>query len=58
MQHLTLTLTLTPTLTPSPTPTPTQVIDGMLTVRKIENVAVGANSKPKLPIVISQCGEL
>jgi peptidyl-prolyl isomerase H (cyclophilin H) len=34
------------------------VIDGMLTVRKIENVAVGANSKPKLPIVISQCGEL
>ena len=33
-----------------------QVIDGMLTVRKIENVAVGANSKPKLPIVISQCG--
>jgi len=32
------------------------VIDGMLTVRKIENVAVGANSKPKLPIVISQCG--
>jgi len=35
-----------------------KVIDGMLTVRKIENVAVGANSKPKLPIVISQCGEL
>lgn len=33
-----------------------QVIDGMLTVRKIENVAVGANSKPKLPIVISQTG--
>lgn len=33
-----------------------QVIDGMLTVRKIENVAVGANSKPKLPIVISQSG--
>ena len=33
-----------------------QVIDGMLTVRKIEAVAVGANSKPKLPIVISQCG--
>jgi len=28
----------------------------MLTVRKIENVAVGANSKPKLPIVISQTG--
>ena len=43
----------------SPSPTARdlpQVIDGMLTVRKIENVAVGANSKPKLPIVISQCG--
>jgi len=35
-----------------------KVIDGMLTVRKIEAVAVGANSKPKLPIVISQCGEM
>ena len=28
----------------------------MLTVRKIENVAVGPNSKPKLPILISACG--
>ena len=35
-----------------------KVIDGMLTVRKIENVTVGANSKPKLPIVVTQCGEL
>ena len=34
-----------------------KVVEGMLTVRKIENVSVGANSKPKLPIVISQCGE-
>ena len=33
-----------------------QVIDGMLTVRKIENVSVGANSKPKLPILIAGCG--
>jgi hypothetical protein len=33
-----------------------QVIDGMLTLRKIEAVTVGANSKPKLPILISQCG--
>jgi len=32
------------------------VIDGMLTLRKIEAVTVGANSKPKLPILISQCG--
>lgn len=28
----------------------------MLTLRKIEAVTVGANSKPKLPILISQCG--
>jgi len=35
-----------------------KVIDGMLTVRKIENVSVGANSKPKLPISIAQCGEM
>lgn len=34
------------------------VIDGMLTVRKIENVSTGVNSKPKLPILISQCGQL
>jgi len=32
--------------------------DGLLTVRKIENVATGANNKPRLPCVISQCGEL
>ena len=30
----------------------------MLTARKIENVTVGANSKPKLDVVISECGEL
>jgi peptidyl-prolyl isomerase H (cyclophilin H) len=35
-----------------------KVVDGMLTVRKVENVTVGPNSKPKLPIVISQCGEM
>jgi peptidyl-prolyl isomerase H (cyclophilin H) len=35
-----------------------KVVDGMLTVRKIENVTVGANSKPKMPILISQCGEM
>jgi len=35
-----------------------QVIDGMLTVRKIENVGVGINNRPKLPVVITQCGEL
>jgi peptidyl-prolyl isomerase H (cyclophilin H) len=35
-----------------------KVIDGMLAVRKIENVAVGQNNKPKLPILISECGEM
>jgi len=35
-----------------------QVLDGMLTVRRIENVATGANDKPKLSVVISQCGEM
>mmetsp|Transcript_1835 Transcript_1835/g.2507 ORF Transcript_1835/g.2507 Transcript_1835/m.2507 type:complete len:184 (-) Transcript_1835:114-665(-) len=30
----------------------------LLTVRKIENVGTGVNNKPKLPIVISECGEL
>ena len=37
-----------------------RVIDNpsLLTVRKLENVSVGANSKPKLDCVISECGEL
>ncbi|KAH0671468.1 hypothetical protein KY290_026047 [Solanum tuberosum] len=32
--------------------------DGLLVVRKIENVAVGANNKPKLACVIAECGEI
>ena len=35
-----------------------KVIDGMLTVRKIENVTVGANSKPKMPINVTLTGEM
>jgi len=37
-----------------------KVIDSksMLTVRKIENVAVGSNNKPKLTVTISECGEM
>lgn len=36
-----------------------RVVDGMLVVRKIEAVAVNPKtSKPKLPIVIAQCGEM
>ena len=30
----------------------------MMVVHKIENVQAGADSKPKLPVMISQCGEL
>lgn len=33
--------------------------DSMLVVRKIENVSVdGGSSRPKLPVVITECGEL
>lgn len=35
-----------------------RVIEGLLTVRKLENVATGAQSKPKLPCIISQCGQM
>ncbi|XP_068589621.1 peptidyl-prolyl cis-trans isomerase H [Cebidichthys violaceus] len=35
-----------------------KVVDGLLTMRKIENVPTGPNNKPKLPILIGQCGEM
>ncbi|KAF8797637.1 hypothetical protein BYT27DRAFT_7204223 [Phlegmacium glaucopus] len=35
-----------------------KVIDGMLTLRKIENVATGANNRPKLVVKITECGEM
>ncbi|EYB84558.1 hypothetical protein Y032_0314g2231 [Ancylostoma ceylanicum] len=35
-----------------------RVLDGLLTVRKIENVQTGANNKPKIPILVAQCGQL
>lgn len=37
-----------------------RVVDSasMLNVRKIENVQVGGASKPKLAVVITECGEL
>eukprot|EP01062_Namystynia_karyoxenos_P049395 TRINITY_DN37823_c0_g1_i1.p1 TRINITY_DN37823_c0_g1~~TRINITY_DN37823_c0_g1_i1.p1 ORF type:complete len:216 (+),score=53.71 TRINITY_DN37823_c0_g1_i1:75-722(+) len=36
-----------------------QVIDGMLTVRKIENVTVdGKTKRPRLPCIIAECGEM
>jgi peptidyl-prolyl isomerase H (cyclophilin H) len=37
-----------------------KIIDSasMMIVRKIEKTPVGPNSKPKVPVVISECGEL
>lgn len=36
-----------------------RVIDeGLLVVRKLENVLTGAQNKPKLECRISQCGEM
>jgi peptidyl-prolyl isomerase H (cyclophilin H) len=32
--------------------------DSLLVLRKVENVPTGAGNKPKLPVVIEQCGEL
>jgi len=34
------------------------VIDGMLTVRKVESVPTGNNNRPKLAVTVAQCGEL
>jgi len=35
-----------------------KVIDGMLTLRKIENVSTGPNNRPKLAVKITECGEM
>ncbi|XP_071946133.1 peptidyl-prolyl cis-trans isomerase H-like [Antedon mediterranea] len=35
-----------------------KVIDGLLVMRKIENIPVGSNNRPKIPVVITQCGEM
>ncbi|KAG5670046.1 hypothetical protein PVAND_000332 [Polypedilum vanderplanki] len=35
-----------------------RVLDGMLIVRKIENCPTATGSKPRIPIVITQCGQL
>ncbi len=32
--------------------------EGLLTLRKLENVATGANNKPRLACVVAQCGEM
>lgn len=35
-----------------------KVVDGLLTVRKIENVPTGPNNKPRLEVKITECGEM
>ncbi|KAG0700076.1 cyclophilin-like domain-containing protein [Suillus ampliporus] len=35
-----------------------KVIDGMLTLRKVENVPTGQNNRPKLVVKIVECGEM
>lgn len=35
-----------------------RIIDGLLVLRKIENIPTGQNNKPKIPVIISQCGEM
>jgi len=35
-----------------------RVIDGLLVLRKIENIPTGPNNKPKIAVSISQCGEM
>lgn len=35
-----------------------RVIDGLLVLRKIENIPTGPNNKPKIAVTISQCGEM
>ena len=32
--------------------------ESLLVIRKVENVPVGLNNKPKLPVTIDECGEL
>ncbi len=35
-----------------------RVLDGLFTLRKMESVPVGVNNRPKLPIIIAECGEM
>jgi len=35
-----------------------KLIDGLLVLRKIEAIPVGRDNKPKVPVIISQCGQL
>ncbi|KAL1413438.1 Peptidyl-prolyl cis-trans isomerase-like 1 [Vanrija albida] len=35
-----------------------RVIEGLLTIRKVENVPTGANNRPKMTVRITECGEM
>ncbi|KAH8927167.1 peptidyl-prolyl cis-trans isomerase H [Atractiella rhizophila] len=35
-----------------------RVIEGMLVIRKIENVPIGVNNRPKLAVKVTECGEM
>ncbi|TPX30776.1 hypothetical protein SmJEL517_g05747 [Synchytrium microbalum] len=35
-----------------------RLVDGLLTLRKMENVPTGVNNRPKLAVTIAECGEL
>ena len=35
-----------------------RIIDGLLVMRKIENAPTGSNNRPKMPVLISQCGQM
>lgn len=35
-----------------------RVIDGLLVLRKIENVPTGPNDRPSLPVLVTECGEM
>jgi len=35
-----------------------RVLDGMLIVRKVENVPTIGSNKPRLPVTITQCGQM
>lgn len=35
-----------------------RVTEGLLIMRKMENVPTGPNNKPKLPVIVTQCGEM
>ena len=35
-----------------------RVIDGLLVMRKVENVPTGPNNKPKIVVSITQCGQM